>query len=111
MDLRITSLRPRRRRSSVAAPSLLPGAMACSLALAITVVPERPVQAGSGMGSIVRAFCLSAFENEMSLAGKNPPEGMASFACDCVEQRLRSGGTIDSARSDCRQATARRYPI
>ena len=63
------------------------------------------------MGAIVRAFCLSAFENEMSQAGKTPPQGMANFACSCVEERLRSGNTLESAKRDCRQATARRYPI
>jgi hypothetical protein len=72
---------------------------------------ERPAVAGGSMGSIVRAFCLSAFENEMSQAGKTPPQGMANFACSCVEDRLRSGTALESAKRDCRQATARRYPI
>lgn len=63
------------------------------------------------MGAIVRAFCLSAFENEMSQAGKTPPQGMANFACSCVEERLLSGNALESAKRDCRQATARRYPI
>jgi len=67
--------------------------------------------AGAGMGAIVRAFCLSAFENELSQTGKTAPEGMADFACACVEERLRSGTSLESAKRDCRQATARRYPI
>ena len=99
-------------RSPRAAETRLPAAaLIAALAVAAPTVLERPALAGGAMGSIVRAFCLSAFENEMSLAGKTPPQGMASFACDCVEERLRSGGTIDSAKTDCRQATARRYPI
>jgi hypothetical protein len=81
------------------------------LALASAALLEQPAQAGSTMGSIVRAFCLSAFENEMSQAGKTPPQGMANFACSCVEERLRSGTTLESAKRDCRQETARRYPI
>jgi hypothetical protein len=96
---------PRSRRH------LLPGALITTLALTTPGFFERPVRAGSAMGSIVRAFCLSAFENEMSQAGKTAPQGMANFACSCVEERLRGGGTLDSARRDCRQETARRYPI
>ena len=63
------------------------------------------------MGSIVRAFCLSAFESEMSQAGKTAPQGMANFACSCVEGRLLSGANLESAKRDCRLETARRYPI
>ena len=96
---------PRSRRR------LLPGALITALALALSIFVERPAAAGSSMGSIVRAFCLSAFENEMSQAGKTPPQGMANFACSCVEERLRSGTTLESAKRDCRQETARRYPI
>jgi hypothetical protein len=81
------------------------------LAAGAPTLLERPARADSTMGAIVRAFCLSAFENEMSQAGKTPPQGMANFACSCVEEQLRSGNPLDSAKRDCRQATARRYPI
>jgi len=64
-----------------------------------------------GLGDIVKAVCLSAFENEMSQVGKVPPAGMASYACTCVEQHIRSGGGIETARTECRQATAQRFPI
>ena len=84
-------------------------ALGTALVTAGSLAPQA--QASSGMGAIVRAFCLSAFENEMSQAGKTPPAGMDSYACSCVEERLRAGGTVDSARRDCREATARRYPI
>ena len=63
------------------------------------------------MGAIVRAFCLSAFETEMSQAGKTAPQGMANYACGCVEEKILGGSSIDTARQACRQATARRYPI
>jgi hypothetical protein len=97
------SLRSRRR--------LLPGVLIVGMALTAPTLLERPARAGSTMGAIVRAFCLSAFESELSQAGKTPPQGMANFACSCVEERLRSGSALDSAKQDCRQATARRFPI
>lgn len=99
------------RRSRPSRRPLVKGLALTALALAAPTLLERPARAGSTMGAIVRAFCLSAFENEMSLAGKTPPQGMANFACSCVEERLRSGNTLESAKRDCRQATARRYPI
>jgi hypothetical protein len=71
-----------------------------------------PASASSGrIGEIVMSVCLSAFESEMAQAGKRPPAGMATYACSCVVERISSGQSIDAARSDCRMATARRYPI
>lgn len=64
-----------------------------------------------GMGEIVMAVCLSAFENEMAQAGKRAPAGMANYACSCVVGQISSGQSIDTARDNCRSATARRYPI
>lgn len=103
--------RRRRERGPWLHSSGAPGALILALALSMPTLLVGPARAGGGMGAIVRAFCLSAFENEMSLAGKTPPEGMANFACDCIEERLRSGTNLDSAKRNCRQATARRYPI
>jgi hypothetical protein len=47
----------------------------------------------------------------MSLVGKVPPAGMALYACTCVEERILRGSGIEAARSQCRQATAQRFPI
>jgi len=99
-------------RSGRRGSTLLKGVCLAGLALALpALLAAGPASAGGSMGAIVRAFCLSAFENEMSQAGKTAPQGMAHFACSCVEERLRSGSSLESARRDCRQATARRYPI
>ena len=92
--------------------ALFTGVLLSAMA-ALTVVSDlgRGARAESGMGAIVKAFCLSAVENEMAQAGKTPPAGMANYAWGCVAERIGSGSSIDDARSDCRQATARRYPI
>jgi hypothetical protein len=86
-------------------PALLP--LVLSVALGMTPAAAR----ADGFGDIVKAVCLSAFENEMSQVGKVPPAGMATYACTCVEQRIRTGSGIEAARSHCRQATAQRFPI
>jgi hypothetical protein len=39
------------------------GLVLTALALATPTLLERPARAGSTMGAIVRALCLSAFEN------------------------------------------------
>jgi hypothetical protein len=83
---------------------------AAGLALAAQATGGGPVRA-QGMGEIVMAVCLSAFENEMAQAGKRAPAGMATYACSCVVGQISSGQTIDAARDNCRSATARRYPI
>jgi len=90
----------------------LPGGALLVAGLLVWPLPlPTPARAESGMGAIVRAFCLTAFQTEMSQAGKRPPEGMANFACGCVADRIEAGSSLDAARRDCRELTARRYPI
>lgn len=87
-----------------------PAALLLVCAALLLPCAPRPARA-DGLGQMVRAVCLSAFENEMNQAGKTPPPGMATFACTCVEQHIRAGGGIEAARNTCRQATAQRFPI
>ena len=76
------------------------------------VVPPPPVMAQeSQFKDVVKGFCLAAFQSEMVQAGKQPPAGMANFACACVAERISGGSSVNDARTNCRQATARRYPI
>ncbi|MFM9109633.1 MAG: hypothetical protein ACKOPN_03365 [Prochlorococcaceae cyanobacterium] len=96
--------------ASPPSPSFRSLAIASALA-AVALVPPGPVRAADQVASMVRALCLKAFEAEMSRAGKTPPPGMASYACSCVADRISSGSSIEAARSSCRDATARRYPI
>ncbi|WP_216900252.1 hypothetical protein [Synechococcus sp. CCY 9618] len=82
------------------------------VALAGIIPLEREAKAGTGpIIEVVRSFCLSAFETELAQSGKKAPDGMANFACSCVADRISSGSSIASARSSCKAATARRYPI
>ena len=60
---------------------------------------------------MVRSICLSALETELAQAGKTAPDGMANYACSCVADRITSGSSIASARSSCKDATSKRYPI
>ena len=64
-----------------------------------------------GVGAIVQAMCLRAFESEMSQAGKVAPEGMAGFACRCVADRIMQGRGVEESRKECRLATRQRFPI
>ena len=64
-----------------------------------------------GVGAIIQAMCLTAFESEMSQAGKVAPEGMAGFACRCVADRIMQGRGVEESRKECRHATRQRFPI
>lgn len=86
------------------------------LSLAILATSTLLSQSGgparaSTMGSMVQAYCLAAVEEEITKAGKVAPQGMAAFACRCVVDRLTEGTSLLSARSYCRESTARRYPL
>ncbi|MEI8250583.1 MAG: hypothetical protein WCF98_05380 [Synechococcus sp. ELA057] len=92
-------------------PPRLPVLLFALLASLLPGLWLAPARAEGGIGGIVRAFCLSAFDNEMSQAGKTPPKGMADFACGCVADRMVDGSSLDTARQTCRVLTARRYPL
>ncbi|MFN9620214.1 MAG: hypothetical protein ACK55X_10930 [Synechococcaceae cyanobacterium] len=85
--------------------------VAAGLALAAQASGAAGPARARGMGEIVMAVCLSAFESEMAQAGKRAPAGMANYACSCVVGQINGGQSIDAARDNCRSAAARRYPI
>lgn len=102
---------------TVAPFSLLPVRSRIGLVLATVLGAALPLGTpplaarAEGVGAIVQAMCLTAFESEMSQAGKVPPQGMAGFACRCVADRIIQGTGVDVARKECRLATLQRFPI
>jgi hypothetical protein len=90
--------------------SRLPLSLALLAASTLLIQGAGPARA-SGMGSMVQAYCLAAVEEEMTRAGKVAPQGMAAFACRCVMDRLTEGTSLGSARTSCRESTARRYAL
>lgn len=96
-------------------PRLLPGPAGLMLGLVALAtfgsLQPRAAAASGPILEVVRSICLSAFETELAQSGKKAPDGMASYACSCVADRISRGSSIAAARSSCRDATARRYPI
>lgn len=74
-----------------------------------TVLGQGAPARASGFGATVESYCLAAFQQEMAQAGKVAPEGMAAYACRCVVDRITEGTSLSTARSSCRESTARRY--
>jgi hypothetical protein len=90
--------------------SRLPLSLALLAATTFLGQGAAPARA-SGLGSMVQAYCLAAVEDEITRAGKVAPQGMADFACRCVVDQLTGGTSLLSARSYCRESTARRYAL
>jgi hypothetical protein len=105
-------LLPRRSSRAIRPGQGALGLLCTALAVVALVPLEAKVQAGTGpITEVVRSFCLSAFETELAQSGKKAPEGMANYACGCVADRISSGSSIAAARSSCKEATTKRYPI
>ncbi len=79
--------------------------------VALTVALGGGRAAASEMGDLVKTICLGAFNAEIQMAGKVAPAGMADYACNCVAKRLTDGSSLDSAKTTCKQLTAKRYPL
>lgn len=82
-----------------------------SVVVVATVLGQAATARASGFGAIVQSYCLAAFQQEMAQAGKVAPEGMAAYACRCVVDRITEGISLPTARSSCRESTARRYAL
>ena len=106
---------PSQQRPRLRSPRVLPSR--CWLILRLVVLAAvapmgGPAEAASGpILEVVRSFCISALETELAQSGKKAPDGMANYACSCVADRITSGSSIASARSSCKDATSKRYPI
>ncbi|MFN9646419.1 MAG: hypothetical protein ACK6BG_15170 [Cyanobacteriota bacterium] len=83
---------------------------AALVAGAVLGLPVGSVKA-SGLEALVQATCLAAVEQELAQSGKEPPAGLADYACRCVVDRLVEGMSVSSARSTCRASTARRFAL
>ena len=88
-----------------------PSSSAVLIGIASLGLASAPAGASGGLAPMVQAYCVAAFQQEMSQAGKVAPEGMADYACRCVVERLTEGTSLPSARSFCRDSTARRYAM
>ncbi|MFM7170729.1 MAG: hypothetical protein ACKOYH_07770 [Cyanobium sp.] len=92
--------------------SLTPLPLSFAVLAVTTFVNHTAGPAGAlEMGSMVQAYCLAAVEQEMTQAGRVPPQGMADYACRCVVNQLTKGTSLHSARTYCRESTARRYAL
>ena len=78
-------------------------ALLVSMASAPTLTDEDP--------SMIRGFCLAAFEAAMANAGLSAPEGMARFTCDCFIEQVFQGAALNEARETCTTEAAQRFPL
>jgi len=60
---------------------------------------------------LIQKFCIASFNTAFAQAGKEAPEGMGAFTCDCLGERIKAGDGLGTARETCTQEANRRYPI
>ena len=78
-------------------------ALLVSMASAPTLTDEDP--------SIIRGFCLAAFEAAMVNAGLTAPDGMGTFTCDCFIEQVSQGAGLNEARETCKTEAAQRFSL
>ena len=59
---------------------------------------------------LIQTFCIASFNTAFAQAGKEAPEGMGAFTCDCLGQRIKAGDGLGTARETCTMEATRRYP-
>ncbi len=73
------------------------------IVLLICLSPQLVIAQKNKTNNLITKFCLESFKEEMSYAKINPPEGMASFTCDCFINSINKGYSVQKAQSICRE--------
>ena len=86
-----------------------------SLAVALVAtgwnqLPARAELSDSDM-QLIQKLCVASFNTAFSNAGKEAPEGMGAFTCDCIGERINAGEGLGSARETCTMEATRRFPL
>ena len=59
---------------------------------------------------LIQKFCIASFNTAFAQAGKEAPEGMGAFTCDCLGERIKAGDGLGTARETCKMEATRRFP-
>ena len=51
--------------------------------------------------TMIKRFCLAAFDAAMKQAGTPPPAGMGESTCDCFIKQVNQGAGLDAAKQTC----------
>ena len=81
-----------------------------SVGLGFLPMPAR-TEVSAGAMQLIQKLCVASFNNAFAQAGKEAPEGMGAFTCDCLDQRIREGEDLGSARETCTMEASRRFPL
>ena len=69
-----------------------------------------PPPEGVTPAEALRKLCVASFNNAFAQAGKEAPEGMGVFTCDCLGERIKAGDGLGTARETCTMEATRRFP-
>ena len=59
---------------------------------------------------LIQKFCITSCNTAFAQAGKEAPEGMGAFTCDCLGERIKAGDGLGTARETCTMEATRRFP-
>ena len=80
-----------------------------SAGLGFLPMPARAGVSASDM-QLIQKLCVASFNNAFAQAGKEAPEGMGAFTCDCLGERIKAGDGLGTARETCTMEATRRFP-
>ena len=80
-----------------------------SVGLGFLPMTARAEVSASDM-QLIQKLCVASFNNAFAQAGKEAPEGMGAFTCDCLGERIKAGDGLGTARETCTMEATRRFP-
>ena len=80
-----------------------------SAGLGFLPMPAHAEVSASDM-QLIQKLCVASFNNAFAQAGKEAPEGMGAFTCDCLGERIKAGDGLGTARETCTMEATRRFP-
>ncbi|MCP9917697.1 hypothetical protein KBZ13_14555 [Cyanobium sp. ATX 6F1] len=68
-----------------------------------------PLPAAASATETINQLCLAGFSAVVSASGKEPPAGMASYACTCFVDQVSQNASLSDAQATCTKLASSRF--
>jgi hypothetical protein len=77
--------------------------------LAAGLFSSQPLPAAASASETINQLCLAGFSAVVSASGKEPPAGMATYACSCFVDQVSQKASLSDAQAICTKLASSRF--
>ena len=81
------------------------------LTLILELHPRSMAQTTNEEENFLKKMCVLGFNSEMATANKTPPNGMATFTCNCFLDKISLKYSVESAKENCKNKASQKFNL